>query len=1145
MRRVTLIFTVFWILCQSTLAVSPQKISIPLQEELSTSHPASMLSVIIHLHAQADIAGMDQELYEAKVSRAFRHETVIVALRRVAEESQGPILVALEGLVEIGEVEGFTPFWITNCIVVKATRRTLEEISDRDDIKWLEQNFHTELIEPVPSGSSWRREHLDDNHGVPRGIRAIEAPRVWYELGYTGAGRLVANLDTGVDGTHPALASRWRGLFAPMNECWYDPIYGNAFPRDLNSHGTHVMGTICGNSEITNDSIGVAPEALWIASNAIDQNVGPQIDNDILAAFQWFADPDEDPYTIEDVPDVVQNSWGVDHRFPGYEDCFEFWNNAIINCEAAGVVVTFSAGNEGPSSRTLRSPATVAIDSVTMFSIGAVDATNDTVPPYGIAGFSSRGPSDCPPQTAIKPEVCAPGVDVYSSVPGGDYEQEHCSGTSMAGPHVAGIVALMRQACPDAEVRDIKSILMRTAHDYGSSGEDNTYGFGFVDAYEAVMQITANRGFVEGVVRDDDTNDPIQDAIVKVAETGHSIRTNVDGYYRISMLADSIWTLHYSAFGYYAQTFDMSLSAGDTVTQDVYLEVAPYGTLEGRVVAGDSVPVVGATVSFPGTPAPSQVTDSLGEFEIQMPGDTSYDVQASFQDAIQDTNFFIVSGGVTEAVLFLNSPRSQPAGPDDYGYFSFDRLDFGNPASFDWVEIAPMAGGDGTTINLPARDSSGFVAMPFPLYFYGQAFDSLTANENGWLSPGISHDHTFFNFMIPGRQGPSGTLAPFWDNLHDGAESEICYFYDSLNCRFIIEYYNMQYLPPGQPHVTFQVQIYSSEHRVTPTGDCEIVYLYQQIDFAGGSTIGLEDPTETIGLQLVFNGAHEQHTWLIGADAAVRLTTRTQPSSEGSLTGQIIAHPEVADISEAVIQVGCREIHPDETGSFQIDSLATGLHRPEVLLAGYENGRTEVIIGADSTSQVTLEIWRLDSPRELEAMVVDTNVTLQWRPPVSIEGGVHLDAFQYYGVYRNDSLIAMPEDTIYEDVLPDTGLYDYYVVAEYEGGTSDSSNHVQVEATSSVEESALNLPEHFELSPCYPNPFNATTVITFALPRASDIQITVFDILGRQTAQLTGGAYPAGWHRITWKADGAATGLYFVKMEANDFRQVRKVFLLR
>jgi bacillopeptidase F len=329
---------------------------------------------------------------------------------------------------------------------------------------------------------------------VTPGLRAINADRVWHELGITGKGRLVANLDTGVDGDHPALTNRWRGNHEPWQECWRDALgYGDTIPQDYYGHGTHVMGTLCGLGAGTGDTIGVAWEAEWIADNSINQWVGEEFDSDVTDAFEWFTDPDGDPGTIDDVPDVLQNSWGIDSRFGyDYQDCDYRWQTVIDNCEAAGVVVTFSAGNEGPDPQSHRSPANICKTPTTNFSIGAVDATHYDFP-YPIADFSSRGPSDCN-SIIKKPEVVAPGVQVYSSVPGGGYEQYGWDGTSMAGPHVAGVVALLRQADPDLDVDSIKQILMNTAVDLGLPGEENTFGWGIIDAYAAVSAIMVQRG---------------------------------------------------------------------------------------------------------------------------------------------------------------------------------------------------------------------------------------------------------------------------------------------------------------------------------------------------------------------------------------------------------------------------------------------------------------------------------------------------------------------------------------------------------------------------------------------------------------------------------------------------------------------------
>jgi hypothetical protein len=151
---------------------------------------------------------------------------------------------------------------------------------------------------------------------------------------------------------------------------------------------------------------------------------------------------------------------------------------AVIEAaEAAGIVTIFAAGNEGPDPMTLRSPADYAATPLTCFAVGAVD-NNKT-----ITGFSSRGPSSCD-QADMKPELVACGYQIRSSQKGGGFAV--MSGTSMAAPYIAGLVALMRQYNPEATVEEIKAALILAAEDLGSSGEDNTYGGGFPDALKAL-----------------------------------------------------------------------------------------------------------------------------------------------------------------------------------------------------------------------------------------------------------------------------------------------------------------------------------------------------------------------------------------------------------------------------------------------------------------------------------------------------------------------------------------------------------------------------------------------------------------------------------------------------------------------------------
>lgn len=454
-----------------------------LAERLALAPADSLISVIALLAEQAPAAALSRALAAAGADRAAQHRAVVTSLRATAARTQAPLLAWLAGERAAGRIAGYTPHWIANLVVVAAPPAGIVALAAQPEVAFVEPSFRAEplasstgIAAPLPIGPT-------------SGIRAIGADRVWHELGVTGAGALVAVLDTGVDAAHPALAARWRGQVAPADECWLDLLgVSPALPVDPMNHGTHVLGTIAGCAP--GDSIGIAPDALWIATNPIGQGVGSALDNDVIAAFAWLADPDGDPDTAADVPDVVINAWGVNEAL-GYADCDSRWWAVIDHCEAAGVVALFAAGGDGPAPGSIRSPADRASTALSSFAIGAVDASDPEAWPYPVASFSGRGPSGCavPPALAIKPEVVAPGVDVISSVAGGGYAV--WSGTASASAHAAGVVALMRSANPELGVDAIKQILLETARDEGSAGDDNGYGWGCIDAFAAVTQALA------------------------------------------------------------------------------------------------------------------------------------------------------------------------------------------------------------------------------------------------------------------------------------------------------------------------------------------------------------------------------------------------------------------------------------------------------------------------------------------------------------------------------------------------------------------------------------------------------------------------------------------------------------------------------
>ncbi len=617
--------------CVVPQAAGGAQIQPDLEIELAYRQDSDLVSVILSLSEQAPIEQINTDLRARRVSLGERHLAVVNALRE-ASRSQAPLLAELSAARDRGQVEGFTSYWIANLVVARVTKAYLFELAAREDIAYIEPNFTVSLIEPVGDYATYATpEPHGRGIGVTPGLRAINADRVWYELGFTGTGVLVGNCDTGVEGTHPALAGRWRGAHGhPAGECWLNFVGSHPnLPYDGGGHGTHVMGTLTGLGAATQDTVGVAWNALWIATDAINMTPGPAFDNAILTAFQWFADPDSNPATTDDVPDVVQNSWGVNESF-GYEDCDSRWWAVIDNCEAAGVVTVWSAGNEGETGAgTIRSPADRATTLTNCFSVGAIDATHYSYP-WPIASFSSLGPSGCevPPEYKIKPEVCAPGVEVYSSVRGGGYEQHNWDGTSMAGPHVAGIAALMREADPDLDVDTIKEALMATARDHGDVGEDNTYGWGVVDAYQAVLSVLGEYGLLAGTITNaSSANAPVPGATVLVVETGRTVPSRDVGAYSLAVAPDT-YTVTVSHPSFAPQTAaNVVVQADQTTTLDFQL-VDIVG------------PVIGGTTDLPST------DNTAGPYDVST---TVIDYSA----VGNVTLFYRVNGGALQSLAMV------------------------------------------------------------------------------------------------------------------------------------------------------------------------------------------------------------------------------------------------------------------------------------------------------------------------------------------------------------------------------------------------------------------------------------------------------------------------------------------------------------
>ena len=451
------------------------------------------VSYLVVLQEQADLSGV-----EKLAAKGEKGTAVYRLLTDVAQRTQPSLIAGLEA-----SGADFRPFWIKNMIWVRSESSLVETLARRADVARIEANPWTRL--DTLQGPLLGRSTAGDL--APEwNIELVGAPEVW-SAWVTGAGVVIGGQDTGYDWQHPALMAQyrgWDGQTANHNYNWHDAIHednpntppGNvcgfdsAEPCDDGDHGTHTMGTMVGHDGPENQ-IGMAPGAQWIGCRNMEDGWGTPAT--YAECYEWFVAPyplNGDPFTDGDpqkAPHVINNSWSC----PVWEGCTEpdILRGVVENVHAAGILSVHSAGNSGPACESLSVPPAIYDAS---FTVGATDNGDQ------IAIFSSRGPSQQDNKLLIKPDISAPGVGVRSSIPGGGYGTK--SGTSMAGPHVAGLVALLIDADPAlaGEVDQLEEIIRDTAvirtssegcgGDTPQSVPNNAYGWGRIDAFSAYKE---------------------------------------------------------------------------------------------------------------------------------------------------------------------------------------------------------------------------------------------------------------------------------------------------------------------------------------------------------------------------------------------------------------------------------------------------------------------------------------------------------------------------------------------------------------------------------------------------------------------------------------------------------------------------------
>jgi subtilisin family serine protease len=1117
----------FVLVFAASLTYSQVEVSSRLQQALNKANQNDYIKVLVLLRSQVDLASLDQQLYSQKSTMQQRAYQVITALKQNAENTQGSLKSYLNEKSESSEVFTYEAFWISNMFMVEAKPQIINELMTRLDVLEMDLDAFLELDRPEEV-----KDYVDGIESVEPGLRIINAHLLWAQ-GITGQGRLVMDIDTGVHPNHPALNFKWRGNHVPSNQAWFDPA-GTTVPSDCDGHGSHTMGTMVGWSPTTGDTVGVAPGAEWIAAKTICTS--PHTSNSV-AAFQWAMNPDGNPGTITDMPDVISNSW---YDPDVSNECSGIYKTTLDAVEAAGIAVVFSAGNNGSGASTITKPKNINTNNVNVMCTAAIDGASylggNTNP---IASFSSRGPSVCggTGSLLIKPEVSAPGVNVRSSGSATGYTV--LSGTSMAAPHVAGAVALLKQFAPNLTGKQILEALYNTAVDLGAAGEDNNYGMGLIDVYAAYLAISDT--IPPTSVTDLSVNSVTSNSVtLQWTAPFDSSPYGIKGYdirFSTSPIIDTI------AFNNATQLLYTGIPDTSGAIETFHVEGLDFSTpyyfaLKSRDIASNWSPLsngaTGTTLAAPQiSVTPVSINNILNPMDVVVDTITISNISTNpstldFSVTLENNTF---PEGVVSARLIPKynqladvieaTSKDNPleiggisidgsGGPDLFGYKWKDSNEPNGP-QYVWTDITTNPNAVAVTFANGDLDDGYTNAIPlgFNVKFYGTEYSNVYLSTNGFLSFTALTNATYTNGQIPAAAVPNNMVAMFWDDLDGRTQGTVHRLQDGN--KFYIQFTNWQKYS-GTGSLTFQVVIHQNG---------KIIVYYNNMNAAlNSATVGIENAAGNDGLQVAYNAAYVVNN--LALEFASEPDWLSNDISSGTLFNGNSVDVEV---------------------TFRAEDYPIGNYAMDLKVAS--NDPVNPVI----TVPITMEISII--PVELTSFVANNdrnNVTLNWATATEVNNNGFQIERKLNGTneWTNLSFVSGKGTTTernnysYMDKSLNVGKYSYRLKQVDFDGTFEYSPTIEVD---------VNAPNEFTLYQNYPNPFNPSTTIEYSLPEKADVTISIYTALGELVTTLVNGTVESGYQKVTFNATSFTSGTYIYQIKAvssgRTFVDTKKMTLIK
>ena len=519
----------------------------------------------------------------------------------------------------------------------------------------------------------------------------------------------------------------------------------------------------------------------------------------------------------------------------------------------------------------------------------------------------------------------------------------------------------------------------------------------------------------------------------------------------------------------------------DITTVDPYLTINTTAASYGTVQPGEN-----PYATFNVTAAANTPMEHVAEIDMALEGDMSYTA---------DLQFGVMIGNI------LNDP----SGPDNYGYLAYDPFDLPELPVYEWIEICPDSGGPGSPVPFIIDDQIFQYALPFDFQYYGLTYDSISIATNGWVAPGVVTVEDYSNSGIPNSDGPPRMIAPYWEDLSPQRANSggVWRWYDETNYCYIVEYTHIEQYSPVGSFETFQVILYDPAHYPTSTNDGRMKFQYKDMSATSNAegTIGIENHTQTDGIQYFFDGSYDIHAHPIEAGMCILFSTSL----------------EAPELTVTLTPVNPPIVIPAIGGSFEFS----------------------VDIENTGTAAAMFDGW-------IEAVLPDSTVVgpLLLRNNINLAAGATL----YRDMTQTVPGIAPTGDYIYRCLV---GTYPSTVVdqdsfAFIKEGMEAYSPYPGWELIGWDDELSNSIIfDQYYLAQNSPNPFNPLTTITFGLPKNAEVELRVYNMLGQQVVELAKGWMEAGNHTVTFDASALSSGVYFYSLKADNYSCVMKMLLVK